>query len=188
MESEVNLQPANQLETNPAPIVPPAVESNNGSSRARVRPAVCATCGAEAESNGIEAAAPNYVFAIGRVEMRFPTLAIEKEFAQATGRSDTKGLSDRAAAHAVLSARANRYIARQVCWFFTIEGLETYILVPRDPADYDQLLEAVRAQPSPLDLDVVVGVRGRSPRLRCATASWFQSWSSIRSIHLIVTR
>lgn len=42
----------------------------------------------------------------------------------------------------------------------TIEGLETYILVPRDPADYDQLLEAVRPQPSPLDLDVVVGVRG----------------------------
>jgi hypothetical protein len=42
----------------------------------------------------------------------------------------------------------------------TIEGLETYILVPRDPADYDQLLEAVRPAPSPLDLDVVVGMRG----------------------------
>ena len=40
------------------------------------------------------------------------------------------------------------------------EGLETYILVPHDPADYDQLLDAVRPQPSPLDLDVVVGLRG----------------------------
>ena len=48
-------------------------------------------------------------------------------------------------------------IARKLCWIFTIEGLETYILVPRDSADYDQLLEAVSAQPSPLDLDVVVG-------------------------------
>src|SRR5256885_16668884 len=38
--------------------------------------------------------------------------------------------------------------------------METYIIVPRDPADYDQQLEAVRPQPSPLDLDVVVGVRG----------------------------
>jgi hypothetical protein len=92
--------------------------------------------------------------------MRFPTLAVEKEFSQATGRADTKGLTDRAAAHAVLSERANRYIARQVCWVFTIEGLETYILSPRDPADYDQLLEAVRPQPSPLDLDVVVGLKG----------------------------
>jgi hypothetical protein len=92
--------------------------------------------------------------------MRFPTLAIEKEFAQATGRANTTGLTDRAAAHAVLSERANRYIARQICWVFTIEGLETYILLPRDPSDYDQLLEAVRPQPSPLDLDVVVGVKG----------------------------
>jgi hypothetical protein len=92
--------------------------------------------------------------------MRFPTLSVEKEFAQATGRANTKDLPDRAAAHAVLSERSNRYIARQICWVFSIEGLETYILVPRDPADYDQLLEAVRPYPSPLDLDVVVGVRG----------------------------
>ena len=42
----------------------------------------------------------------------------------------------------------------------TIEGLETYILVPRDSADYDLLLEAVRSNPGPLDVDVVIGVRG----------------------------
>ena len=92
--------------------------------------------------------------------MRFPTLSVEKEFAQATGRTDTKGLTDRKAVHAVLSERTNRYILRQVCWVFTIEGLGTYILIPRDPADYDQLLEAVRPQPSPFDIDVVVGLRG----------------------------
>jgi hypothetical protein len=85
---------------------------------------------------------------------------VEKEFAQATGRANTKSLTDRAASHAVLSEPANRYIVRQVCWILTIEGLETYILIPRDPAGYDQLLDAVRPQPSPLDLDVVVGIRG----------------------------
>jgi len=139
----------------------PTVESNAGTApQSYVSPATCTSCGAAAVSNGNGAAAPSYVFAIGRVEMRFPSLGVEKEFAQATGRADTKGLTDRAAAHAVLSERSNRYIARQVCWVFTIEGLETYILVPRDPADYDQLLEAVRQQPSPLDLDVVVGMRG----------------------------
>ncbi len=125
-----------------------------------VAPATCATCGAAAGSNANGAIAPSYVLAIGRIEMRFPTLAVEKEFAQATGRANTKGLTDRAAAQAVLSDRSNRYIVRQLCWVFTIEGIETYILVPRDPADYDQLLEAVRPEPSPLDLDVVVGMRG----------------------------
>jgi hypothetical protein len=139
---------------------PPVANSTATELHRQVSPATCASCGAAADSNSNGATAPSYIFAIGRVEMRFPTLAVEKEFAQATGRTETKGLTDRAAAHAVLSERANRYIARQVCWVFTIEGLETYILVPRDPADYDQLLEAVRPQPSPFDLDVVVGVRG----------------------------
>ena len=161
-QSELNEQSTSQLDAvNAGQIIAPPADNNAGRAQyPQVNPATCATCGATAASNGNGATAPSYVFAIGRVEMRFPTLAVEKEFAQATGRADTKGLTDRAAAHAVLSERSNRYIARQVCWVFSIEGLETYILVPRDPADYDQLLEAVRPQPSPLDLDVVVGVRG----------------------------
>jgi hypothetical protein len=42
----------------------------------------------------------------------------------------------------------------------TIEGLETYILAPRDPADLDLLVEALRPAPNPTDLDCVIGVRG----------------------------
>lgn len=116
-------------------------------------------CGAAA-NNGAPAAPPSYVFAIGRIEMRFPTIAVEKEFMQATGRASTAGLSDRQATHAVLTARDNRYIARQLCWVLTIEGLETYLLLPRDPADFDLLLEAVREDPGPIDIDVVIGLRG----------------------------
>jgi hypothetical protein len=42
----------------------------------------------------------------------------------------------------------------------TVEGLETYILRPRDPSDFSLLLEAIRPNPSPLDLDVVIGIKG----------------------------
>ena len=42
----------------------------------------------------------------------------------------------------------------------TIEGLETYILTPRDPGDLDLLVEALRPNPTPMDLDVVIGTRG----------------------------
>jgi hypothetical protein len=110
---------------------------------------------------------PSYVYAIGRIEPRFPRLSVEKEFAQATGRAATEGLSDRQALHKVLSERANRYLVRQLCWVLSIEGLETYLLYPRDPADVDLLIEAVRPTPSPGDVDVVVGVRGpiASPEL-----------------------
>jgi PatG C-terminal len=101
-----------------------------------------------------------YVYAIGHVQPRFPSQSVEREFAQATGRAETKNLTDRQALHKVLSARENRYLARQLCYVLTIQGLETYILQPRDPEDVELLIDAIRRDPSPLDLDVVIGVRG----------------------------
>lgn len=115
----------------------------------------CPTCG-----GGTTSTPPSYVYALGRVEARFPRLSVEKEFAQATGRADTAGLTDQQVIQSVLSQRQNRYLARQMCWVLTIESLETYILMPRDPADLDLLIEAIRPAPSPLDIDIVIGVRG----------------------------
>lgn len=103
---------------------------------------------------------PPFVFALGRVEPRFPSLALEKEFAQASGRAETAGQTDRQVLHSVLADRANRYLARQMCWVLTIEGLDTYILLPRDPADVELLIEAIRPGSGDLDVDVVIGVRG----------------------------
>jgi hypothetical protein len=105
-------------------------------------------------------ATPTYIYALGRVEPRFPSLAVEKEFAQATGRAGTAGLSDRQALHAVLTQRHHRYLARQLCWILTIESLETYLLMPRDPADIDLLVEAARPIPRATDVDIVIGVLG----------------------------
>lgn len=116
----------------------------------------CSTCG----SAGRAAVTASYVYAIGRIEARFPNLAAEKEFAQATGRADTAGKTDQQAFHAVLSKRENRYLVRQLCWVFTIQGVETYLLVPRDPGDIDLLVEAIRPASTPGDIDVVIGLRG----------------------------
>lgn len=120
----------------------------------------CTTCadGTGLSSNGAETA--NFVFALGTVEPRFPSLGVEKEVAQVTGQTDTAGLTDRQALRAMLSERSNRYLARRMCYVLTIEGIETYILQPHDPADIDLLVEAVRPIPQPTDIDVVIGVRG----------------------------
>jgi PatG C-terminal len=101
-----------------------------------------------------------YVYALGRIESRFSSPSLEKEFAQAAGRAETAGLTDRQAVQQVLSQRQNRYLARQLCWVLTVEGLETYILKPRDPMDFDLLIESIRSAPSQTDMDVVIGVRG----------------------------
>jgi hypothetical protein len=116
---------------------------------------------------GSGAAPLSFVYAIGKVEPRFPNLATEKEFTQAIGRAATTGLTDLQALSNVLSERQNRYLVRQMCWLLTVEGLETYILKPREPGDLDPIIGAIRPAPRVADVDVVIGVRGpiASPEL-----------------------
>ena len=129
---------------------------------ASVAAQACPTCGTAAAANpaGSITSTPSFVYAIGRIEPRFPRPSVEKEFAQATGRAETTGLTDRQAIQKLLAQRNNRYLARQLCWVMTIEGLETYILVARDPSDIELLIESLRTAPSPMDLDCVIGIRG----------------------------
>lgn len=139
-----------------AAVAPPAEPNPVSSSPAPPPPtASCPTC-----ASPLGPQARSYVYALGRIEPRFPSPAVEKEFAQVTGRAETKGKTDREAMQAVLSARENRYLARQLCWVLTLQGLETYLLTPRDSADFDLLVEAVRPTPRPTDLDAVIGLRG----------------------------
>jgi hypothetical protein len=122
----------------------------------------CGTCGssAGADSQSNAPVRATYIYAIGRIEARFPGLAAEKEFIQATGRADTSGKTDQQTFHDVLSKRENRYLVRQLCWVLTIQGLDSYLLLPRAQADTDLLIEAIRPVPSPNDIDVIIGQRG----------------------------
>ena len=118
----------------------------------------CPSCAGAASATAT--ATPSWIYAIGKIEARFPSLAIEKEYAQVLGRGDASGLTDKQALHTVLTKPENRYLARRVCWVMAIEGLETYLLYPRDSADLSLLVEAVRESPSPTDLDIVIGTQG----------------------------
>ena len=126
-----------------------------GALPAQAGPAPCPTCG------GMEGAMAmaSYVYALGQIEARFPRPSVEKELAQATGRAETAGKTDQQTLHQVLSHRENRYLARQMCWVLTIQGLETYILQPNDPADIDLLVGAIEPHENPWT-STVIGVRG----------------------------
>lgn len=116
-------------------------------------PAPCPTCG------GAAGAPASYIYALGQIEERFPSASVEKEMAQATGRAETAGRTDRQAFHQILSQRENRYLARQLCWVLSIQGIETYLLQPRDPADLDLLINAIEPQSTPW-ISTVIGVQG----------------------------
>lgn len=101
----------------------------------------CPTC-----AGGAGAMTMSYVYALGRIEARFPRLSVEKEFAQAIGRAETAGQTGQQAFYNALSKPENRYLVRQMCWVFTIQGLETYLIQPRDSTDFDRLVEAICPQ------------------------------------------
>lgn len=125
-------------------------------------PAVVGQTGGESGLNGLSGGGANsYIYAIGQIMPRFPSLGVEKEFAQAAARSQaTAGLTDREAFYAVLSKPENRYLSRQLCWVLTIEGLDTYILKPGCFGDFNLLVESVRPGPRKTDMDVVIGLKG----------------------------
>ena len=154
MEEETRDQSASREETRrDVDVVAPAQGDVVGVPPANEVP--CPTCAGTAASMPV-----SYVYAIGRIEARFPRLSVEKEFAQATGRAETAGLTDQEAFYNVLSEPESRYLVAQLCWVLTIQGLETYIVHPRDPRDFDRLVAAIRPQPSPIDIDCVIGLRG----------------------------
>jgi hypothetical protein len=138
----------------PSPVLPPPKPG------AHVRPAQaaapCPTCGTGA---GGAMASASYVYVLGRIEERYPRPSVEKEVAQATGRAETAGRTDRQAFHQILSQRENRYLARQLCWVLSVQGVETYILQPREVADLDLLVSAIEPEPSPW-ISMVIGVQG----------------------------
>jgi len=116
----------------------------------------CPTCGGDI-TNG-DNSLP-FIYAIGSIEVRFPSIGVEKEFAQVIQSEKTEKLTDAEVIYKAL--KENRYLAREVCFVLTIEGMETYILQPGDPWDADQLIEGVKPSKSKgTDCDVVIGVKG----------------------------
>jgi hypothetical protein len=121
------------------------------------------TCNSQGGSKMMAPLSPSFVYAIGKVIPRFPNRSIELELAQATGRrsmEDTKGLTHGEVMYRTLTDTNNRYIARKICYVLTIEGLETYILLPSDPLDVDRLAQALKPAPGDTgDVDVIIGRR-----------------------------
>ena len=153
-QNEIKEQPVNQTTMGQGvTVITPSQEEVVTTPQPKQSP--CPTC-----ESGLASVSVSYVYAIGRIEARFPRLSVEKEFAQAIGRAETTGQTGQQAFYNTLSKPENRYLVRQMCWVFTIQGLETYLLQPRDPVDFDRLVEAICPQPSLMDIDVIIGVRG----------------------------
>jgi hypothetical protein len=99
---------------------------------------------------------PPWVYVIGDVDARYPSLAVEKEAIGAMGRLEkAAGLSNDAALQMMLENPNNAFLVREMCYVLLVQEVETYILLPRVPQDYSMLVEAGKHE-----LSAVIGMRG----------------------------
>jgi hypothetical protein len=98
-----------------------------------------------------------FAYGIGRVGARFPSLGVEKEFAQAAGAGEFAGVADRERLSGVLKDPDNRYLADQMCWVFVAQGMDAFTLHWRDVADRDRLIDTIGAADETSPIDAVVG-------------------------------
>jgi Cupin superfamily protein/PatG C-terminal len=113
----------------------------------------CATCSGQSE------APLSNVYAIGRVSARFPSLDVEKELSQVIRSSETVNLTDRGVLHHLLSQHDNAYIAREMCWVFSVAGTETFTIVPRSGSELAELVAALAQGSGGGETSVLIGTR-----------------------------
>lgn len=71
------------------------------------------------------------IYALGVINCRIPNLGVEKEIAQATGQNLESGITEEVIAK-VISSSDYEYIARELIWTLSIEGIETFVIKPSD--------------------------------------------------------
>lgn len=154
----------------PAPATVSPASSRSGTSISpQASVGTCVTCGSPLGSSPDVGMTYPYVYALGKLEARFPSLAVEKEYKQVVALypDETQGKDDDHVRYIVLSKPENRYLARLHCWVLSVEGQDIYIVQPRDARDFDRLVEAIAPPEKPRrfsdevkDIDVLIGVRG----------------------------
>ncbi|WP_448612619.1 cyanobactin maturation protease PatG family protein [Modestobacter sp. URMC 112] len=113
----------------------------------------CATCGqptgiqgttaAQAQGLGTDwPAASGPLLAVGRLRAHFPTLGLQREYAEAAG-VDPDAIVTSRDLRDVLADSDNRYLARQVCWTFAVQSVDVCQVLPRHDAELDELIDAL---------------------------------------------
>lgn len=145
----------------------------------------CGAPGGVCTCSGNHRSRSGFVYAIGTVEIEYPSMAIEREM-QALGKGiPPSSTDDREWQYNVLrDKKKSRYLARQLSWRLRIENKPRFVLKPNDPDGFDDLIDCLEppeedpkppssrnkrgsrvktasVEPPPQqDLHVIVGIQG----------------------------
>lgn len=98
-----------------------------------------------------------YIYALGRIDVRFPSLGIEREFQQRQRLlKDVNSHSKREGLHCCL--KENQHLARAVTYIFSVDGIPAYVLIPTSSQILSALVDALSQKDEPA-WDLVIGQR-----------------------------
>jgi|GEM_PF-5337221 len=127
----------------------------------------CGAPGGQCTCANGNASPSRFVYVLGTVDIRFPDQSISEEL-QSVGRNLKQGPKEdlRSWCYRVLKQDEARYVARQLCWILTVEGLPAYYLALRDLYDLKDLIECL-GRPRGQDLNLFVGSSSLIPVEAC---------------------
>jgi hypothetical protein len=144
---------------------PPETPAPTTTSAASENKHLCPECAGKAG-----ALTERYVYAIGRLDTRFPSLGIEREFQQRerqlfAGKSVPKNRNELI----TQVLEANVHLAQRLCYILSVGGIPAYILAPANASLREELLKALRISSKPDTWVVVIGRCGAvAPASACA--------------------
>jgi hypothetical protein len=103
-------------------------------------------------------ATDQFVYALGKIDVRFPSLGIEREFQQREMRLGEKSHGNRH--HRIAQVlKANHHLATRICYVLSTSGVPAYILAPTGLHIREDMLEGV-ASSGAHHWCLVIGRRG----------------------------
>jgi hypothetical protein len=123
-------------------------------------PVSSGACCPECEARSA-AQAEELVYAIGKLDVRFPSIGIEREFQQRKarlGRASEAGASRGSQIREVLEE--NRHLATRMCYILTVGGVPAYVVAPTSSSQRDDIFDAIAHAAHTNHWSVLIGRRG----------------------------
>jgi len=107
--------------------------------------------------------------AVGRLRASFPSLGLQREYAEAA-EADPDAPVASSDLKELISQDEYRYLARQMCWVFTVNSVDVCVVVPRSDTDLDEMVESLAADDEDRVLVLVGEPATRLPASGCSDA------------------
>ena len=135
----------------------PSVAATNSGLVSSVNCPTCAPPNPSPAAQGNIAGSSQYVYAAGLLAPQFESEAVAREFAQISRGAHQGDQIDVGLLQELMRSPENVYLARHLCWIYTVGGLATFQLVPQDGAQITQFLDVLSPEESDGIVHVVVG-------------------------------